>query len=140
MAAHNKKTELEQRDTIDRREVLGRLGSTLRWTALSSLLAGSGSGFYSPDLQGASLAVADPTGKGRRRSPKAKTIIHFFMNGGPSQVDLFDPKPALKLKREYVIPEDSGQGQRKLNQFLPSNPAEGQQANLDSGFVPLRQW
>ena len=23
-------------------------------------------------------------------------MIHLFMNGGPSQVDLFDPKPALK--------------------------------------------
>jgi hypothetical protein len=28
--------------------------------------------------------------------PKAKAVIHLFMNGGPSQVDLFDPKPALK--------------------------------------------
>src|SRR3984893_17199972 len=26
---------------------------------------------------------------------KAKRIIHVFMNGGPSQVDTFDPKPAL---------------------------------------------
>ncbi|MDC6684961.1 DUF1501 domain-containing protein, partial [Leclercia adecarboxylata] len=28
--------------------------------------------------------------------PKAKSVIQFFMNGGPSQVDLFDPKPALE--------------------------------------------
>src|SRR4249919_2730356 len=28
-------------------------------------------------------------------APKAKRIIHVFMNGGPSQVDTFDPKPAL---------------------------------------------
>src|SRR5689334_19984736 len=27
---------------------------------------------------------------------KAKSIIHLFMNGGPSQVDLFDYKPALQ--------------------------------------------
>jgi len=27
--------------------------------------------------------------------PKAKSVIHLFMNGGPSQMDLFDPKPAL---------------------------------------------
>ncbi len=27
--------------------------------------------------------------------PKAKAVIHFFMNGGPSQMDLFDPKPLL---------------------------------------------
>jgi len=28
-------------------------------------------------------------------APKAKRVIHLFMNGGPSQVDTFDPKPAL---------------------------------------------
>ncbi|MDZ4286900.1 MAG: DUF1501 domain-containing protein [Prosthecobacter sp.] len=28
-------------------------------------------------------------------APKAKRVIHFFLNGGPSHVDTFDPKPAL---------------------------------------------
>jgi hypothetical protein len=28
-------------------------------------------------------------------SPRARSVIHLFMNGGPSQMDLFDPKPAL---------------------------------------------
>jgi hypothetical protein len=28
-------------------------------------------------------------------TPKAKAVIHLFMNGGPSQMDLFDPKPEL---------------------------------------------
>ena len=28
-------------------------------------------------------------------APRAKSVIHLFMNGGPSQVDLFDPKPVL---------------------------------------------
>jgi hypothetical protein len=28
-------------------------------------------------------------------SARAKSVIHLFMNGGPSQMDLFDPKPAL---------------------------------------------
>jgi Protein of unknown function (DUF1501) len=28
-------------------------------------------------------------------APRAKSVIHLFMNGGPSQVDLFDPKPEL---------------------------------------------
>ena len=27
--------------------------------------------------------------------PKARSVIHLFMNGGPSQMDLFDPKPML---------------------------------------------
>ncbi|MEM7264281.1 MAG: DUF1501 domain-containing protein, partial [Planctomycetota bacterium] len=29
-------------------------------------------------------------------APRAKRVIHLFMNGGPSQVDTFDPKPTLK--------------------------------------------
>ncbi|MCP4506767.1 MAG: DUF1501 domain-containing protein, partial [Fuerstiella sp.] len=28
-------------------------------------------------------------------APKAKRVIHLFMNGGPFQADLLDPKPAL---------------------------------------------
>jgi hypothetical protein len=28
-------------------------------------------------------------------APRATSVIHLFMNGGPSQMDLFDPKPAL---------------------------------------------
>ena len=28
-------------------------------------------------------------------TPRAKHVIHIFANGGPSQVDTFDPKPAL---------------------------------------------
>src|SRR5205823_170559 len=27
--------------------------------------------------------------------PKARAVIHLYMNGGPSQMDLFDPKPML---------------------------------------------
>jgi len=35
---------------------------------------------------------------------KAKSVIHLFMNGGPSQIDLFDPKPMLDKHhgRAYV--------------------------------------
>ena len=28
-------------------------------------------------------------------SPKAKSVIFLYMAGGPSSIDLFDPKPAL---------------------------------------------
>lgn len=30
--------------------------------------------------------------------PRAKSVIHLFMNGGPSQMDLFDPKPELNKR------------------------------------------
>ncbi len=44
-------------------------------------------------------ASYDPTAPLAPKAPplpaKAKRVIHIFMNGGPSQVDTFDPKPAL---------------------------------------------
>ena len=44
----------------------------------------------------ASAAIATPTKPLLPHfAPKAKHIIHLFMNGGPFQCDLFDPKPAL---------------------------------------------
>ena len=35
---------------------------------------------------------------------KAKRVIHIFMNGGPSQVDTFDPKPALRKYGGQALP------------------------------------
>jgi hypothetical protein len=37
---------------------------------------------------------------------KAKAVIHIFLNGGPSQVDTFDPKPALDKYHGKSIPLD----------------------------------
>src|SRR6202034_4189068 len=37
---------------------------------------------------------------------KAKRVIHIFMNGGPSQVDTFDPKPSLEKYNGKAIPLD----------------------------------
>lgn len=49
-------------------------------------------------LGGANLLSAGetPTERMTHFAPKAKRVIHLFMNGGPFQADLFDPKPALE--------------------------------------------
>ena len=44
--------------------------------------------------------------------PKAKRVIFLFQSGGPSHVDLFDPKPVLKERFGEDIPESVFQGQR----------------------------
>ena len=36
---------------------------------------------------------------------KAKSVIFLFMAGGPSQLELFDPKPKLQELDGQVIPE-----------------------------------
>ncbi len=38
-------------------------------------------------------------------APKAKNVIFLFMEGGPSQLDLFDPKPELKKWNGKPLPE-----------------------------------
>lgn len=39
---------------------------------------------------------------------KAKSVIFLYMVGGPSQIDLFDPKPALKKFEGQKLPESYG--------------------------------
>tara|TARA_B100001750_G_scaffold66088_1_gene52531 strand:- start:679 stop:2127 length:1449 start_codon:yes stop_codon:yes gene_type:complete len=38
-------------------------------------------------------------------APKAKRVIYLFQSGGPSQMDLFDPKPELEKQRGKELPE-----------------------------------
>ena len=70
----------------NRREFLGRLGSGFGMVALQHLLAQDGYG-----AAGNPLAPKQPP-----LPAKAKRVIFLFMEGAPSQMDLFDPKPRLQ--------------------------------------------
>ncbi|MFT5128829.1 MAG: hypothetical protein ACI8W8_002448 [Rhodothermales bacterium] len=48
-------------------------------------------------------------------SAKAKRVIYLFMAGGPSQIDLFDPKPKLQAMFDQDLPASVRQGQRVTN-------------------------
>lgn len=53
-------------------------------------------------------------------APRAKRVIFLFMNGGPSHVDTFDPKPALK-KAEGQQPDNDKLFKKSKGQgFMPS--------------------
>lgn len=69
-----------------RRDFFSRIQDGLMGTALATLLA---------DDLGAKQALYDLSAKKPHHKPKAKAVIQLFQNGGPSQVDLFDHKPAL---------------------------------------------
>jgi hypothetical protein len=80
---------------LTRREVLRRCGAGFGTLGLAGVLAEAG-------LLGAPVADAPGSPAGNPLSPKpshfpprARRIIFLFMNGGPSHVDTFDPKPAL---------------------------------------------
>ena len=51
---------------------------------------------------------------------KAKRVIHLFLNGGPSHVDTFDPKPALAKYAGKELPIEHLPTERKTGAALPS--------------------
>ncbi|MFT5470355.1 MAG: hypothetical protein ACI8UO_005483 [Verrucomicrobiales bacterium] len=51
---------------------------------------------------------------------KAKRVIHLFMNGGPSQVDTFDPKPMLTKFHGKTLPGEHLKTERKTGTALKS--------------------
>jgi hypothetical protein len=84
-----------------RREFFRQAGSGLAGIALASLLRGDG-------LMGATAPVDPLAGKKPHHKPKAKSVIWLFMEGGPSHIDLFDPKPKLKELNGQPMPSSFG--------------------------------
>src|SRR5262245_41730099 len=82
----------EWKAAATRRHFLGRMGKTLGWAGLASLLG-------EPLMAKAAASEALASGAGAHRlpdfAPKAKRAIYLFMSGAPSQMDLWDYKPAL---------------------------------------------
>ncbi|MDB5335593.1 MAG: hypothetical protein JWN70_1212 [Planctomycetaceae bacterium] len=79
-----------------RREFLWQVGGGFAGLALIDLL--SRDGFYNqlPAAEKSPLAEYALAAKPPHFAARAKRVVFLFMNGGPSQVDTFDPKPALK--------------------------------------------
>ncbi|MSU34702.1 MAG: DUF1501 domain-containing protein [Pedosphaera sp.] len=53
-------------------------------------------------------------------TPKAKHVVHLFMNGGPSQVDTFDPKPTLDRYHGKPLPLNNLRTERKTGAAMRS--------------------
>lgn len=93
-----------------RREFLLRGGGGIGSLALLTVLADEGR------LAAAGLAGHEApaprqhagAAKGPHFPPRVKRVIHLFMHGGPSHVDLFDPKPALLKYAGKPLPESFG--------------------------------
>src|SRR5437899_1089155 len=108
---------------LTRRELLMRSGMGFASLGLMNLLASQGdlaATQKSPvaNARGSSLSPLAP------RQPhfpgKAKRVIHLFMNGGPSHVDTFDPKPALAKYAGKALPAPNLRTERKTGAAFPS--------------------
>ncbi|MDA0587575.1 MAG: DUF1501 domain-containing protein [Planctomycetota bacterium] len=71
---------------ISRRQLFSQVAGGVATAALAGLL--------NEDAFGA----GETLGPSPHHTPQARSMIHLFMNGGPSQMDLFDPKPELQKR------------------------------------------
>ena len=87
-----------------RRQFFRRTGLTLGSAALANLLR---------EELGAAPPVADPLApRAPHFAPKAKNVIYLHMIGAPSQLDLFEEKPALVQRDGQDCPEELLAGKR----------------------------
>jgi hypothetical protein len=54
------------------------------------------------------------------RAARARRVLHIFANGGPSQVDTFDPKPALERHAGQPLPTGDARAPSKSGGAFPS--------------------
>jgi len=99
---------------LTRRQMLLRSGMGFGAIGLASVLGESGHVSQAAEESKGPLAPRAPHFVGR-----AKRVIHFFLNGGPSHVDTFDPKPALAKYAGEPLPETL-RTERKTGAAFPS--------------------
>ncbi len=125
-----------------RREFVWEMGGGFAGLALSALLAGDG--FFARHARAGEVPRAgNPLAPRPQHFPaKAKSVIFLMMNGGPSQVDTFDPKPALAKYAGQPLPPGKSfinSGGRKVGYLTPSfrpfRPG-GQSGLMISDFFP----
>jgi hypothetical protein len=97
---------------LTRRELLARCGMGLGGLALGPLLGGTS--------QAAALGVNPLAARPPHFPAKAKHVIHLFMNGGPSHVDTFDPKPLLVQFAGKALPGGNLKTERPTGAAFPS--------------------
>ncbi|MCH8830443.1 MAG: DUF1501 domain-containing protein [Planctomycetes bacterium] len=104
---------------IARRNFFQQVGGGIFATALASVLSDDLYADVAAGRKPASRSAShgnDLTPRIPHFAPRARSVIQLFMNGGPSQMDLFDPKPELSKRH----------GQRYFDKIAGEveNPAE----------------
>lgn len=94
---------------LPRRQWLGHAAGGIGAIALASLLSEEGP---LKQAQAGTVAAPGTLPVSPSANPRAKRVISLFMSGGPSQLDLFDPKPKLQALSGQPMPESLTHGQR----------------------------
>src|SRR5881394_1131694 len=102
---------------LTRRDFLRRCGMGMGALGLGTLTAQSG--LLAPVVR-AEAAINPLAPKPPQFPGRAKRVIHIFLNGGPSHVDTFDPKPALEKYANQSLPAGNLPTERKTGAAFPS--------------------
>ena len=89
---------LNMTDLLNRRDMFSRVGTGLTGIALSSLLA--------DEANASSKTAKNAPFQGPHFQPKATAVIQLFQHGGPSHMDLLDPKPMLNKHNGEPMPAE----------------------------------
>jgi len=101
---------------LTRRQMLSRCGMGFATLGLANLMGAEGL-LAAATEAGPSLPLAP---KAPHFPAKARRVIHLFMNGGPSHVDTFDPKPALARYAGQALPLPNLRTERRTGAAFPS--------------------
>src|SRR5438034_11612165 len=96
---------------LTRRDFLFRAGAGFGALALTALLAEEAAASAPPTLARNERAGKGVGGLGMpppHFAPTARSVIWLFMEGGPSHIDLFDPKPMLATLAGQPLPPSFG--------------------------------
>src|SRR5712691_1364052 len=103
---------------LTRRDLLRRSGMGFASLGLASLMAAEG--LLTGEAQAATASINPLAPRSPHFPAKAKRVIHLFMNGGPSHVDTFDPKPALEKYAGKALPSPNLRTERRTGAAFPS--------------------
>ncbi len=101
---------------LTRRDALRRSGMGFAALGLAGMLPSE-----SPAANASGSSELSPLASRVPHFPgKAKRVLHLFMNGGPSHVDTFDPKPSLQKYAGKLLPNENLKTERKTGAAFPS--------------------
>src|SRR5438445_7925388 len=103
---------------LTRRDLLRRSGMGFGLVSLAGILAAEN---VAAAPAHADTANINPLAPRKPHFPaRACRVVHLFMNGGPSHVDTFDPKPALAKYAGKALPRTNLPTERKTGAAFPS--------------------
>jgi len=127
-------------NAVTRRAFLARSSTGIGTAALSSLITADARGETGSEEAPLIRHSGCP-----HFAPRAKRVIYLFMSGGPSHVDLFDPKPLLTERDGEPIPKELVKNhqfamiktdQPKIKASPYEFQAHGESGNVVSSLMP----